>query len=264
MSAVRERELNILRYVPSSSPAHRMWAGTKLVCFTALALATFTKPLWTTIGVDAAVVALFVLAARLPRGVVGHPPLWIWWGIGVSAVLAVFAGGKPTVHLLGVAVALGGLLDFLRITCIGLLFVALGMTLGWTTRLADIAGAVDALAAPARVVRLPADEVVLAIGLSVRCLPLVISDLTVLRGAWRVRAPVGPMSWRERVLEMRDLLVAAIVSSMRRAREMADAIDARGGPRSPYAGRRRHVHLGPVDGAAVLVVVAAIAAIALI
>jgi energy-coupling factor transport system permease protein len=258
MSGPRQRELNVFRYVPSSSPAHRMWAGTKIACLAALGIAAFAKPQWTTIGIIAAVAVVYTMVAQLPRGVVGQPPVWLWIGIAIGAFFAFFAFGKPDVHVAGVAIGLGGLLQFLRFTALGFVLVALGMLLGWTTQLADVSGAVDRLAAPARVVRLPVDEIVLAIGLSVRCLPLLASDVRVLRAAWRVRAPVRRMTPRERVQEFRDLLVAELVSSLRRAREMADAIDARGGPRH---GTPDPVRLGLVDLGAVAVVLAAIALI---
>ena len=257
MTKTRQRELNLLRYVPSSSPVHRMWAGTKIVGLVTLGVATFAKPQWTTIAIVACAAVLLRLAARLPRGVLGHPPLWIWWGIGLYNGLSFLAFGKPNVHIAGATVGLGGLLDSLRFTAIGLVLVVLGMLVGWTTQLADIAQAVDRLAAPARAVRLPVDEVVLAIGLSVRCLPLITSDVTVLRGAWRVRAPVVRLSLRDRIQEIRDLLVAVIVSALRRAREMAEAIDARGGPRSPY--RQTSVRLGAPDAVALALIAATVA-----
>lgn len=260
-----QREITLLRYVPSSSPVHRMWAGTKIAALFVLGVAVFAKPLWTSIAVIWVVVAAFAFASRLPRGVIGHPPRWIWVGIGVAGALSLLAFGKPDVHIAGATIGLGGLLDFLRFTMLGLALVAMGMLLGWTTPLADVAGAVDRLAAPARALRLPVDEMVLAIGLSVRCLPLLTGDVGTLRAAWRVRAPVRRMTLRDRVQELRDLLVAVLVSSLRRAREMAEAIDARGGPRGPYRSlHARRVRLGAPDAVATAVVCGAIAAIVLL
>ena len=236
-----------------------------MIGLVAMGIATFAKPEWTTIAIVCVVVAAFAGSARLPRGVLAHPPLWIFIGLGMGAVLAFLAFGKPNVHVLGATVGLGGLLEFLRITALGLVLVALGMVLGWTTPLADIAHAVDRLAAPARALRLPIDEIVLAIGLSVRCLPLLMSDVALLRGAWRVRTPVRRLTFRDRIEEIRDLLVAALVSSVRRAREMAEAIDARGGPRGPYqSGTRQPVRLGVPDAIAGVVVAAAVAAIVIV
>ena len=63
---------------------------------------------------------------------------------------------------------------------------------------------------------------------------------------------------REEAVNLHDLLVGALVSALRRAREMADAIDGRGGvgpaPRLP-------VRLRLADYVALLVTVAAIALI---
>jgi energy-coupling factor transporter transmembrane protein EcfT len=261
MSPSRQRELNIFRYVPSSSPVHRMWAGTKLACLTLLGLALLAKPTWPAIATVAVVAAAYARASRLPRSVVGRPPNWFFIGVGIACVLSTLSFGKPDVHLSGVTIGLGGLIYFLRFTTLGLVLVSMGLMLGWTTQLADIASAVDRLAAPLRLVRVPTDEIVLSIGLSVRCLPLLAEDIKTLRAAWRVRAPVRQLSWRERVQELRDLLVAALVSSLRRAREMADAIDARGGPQRVV---REGVSLGLSDLTAVLVVVTAVALIALV
>jgi energy-coupling factor transport system permease protein len=257
----RQREINLFRYVPSESLTHRMWAGTKLACLIVLSVTTLAKPAWTTIATIAVVTALYAFGSQLPRGVVGHPPRWLWIGLALNGFFAFLAFGKPEVDVFGATIGIGGFLEFLRFTSLGLVLVALAMLLGWTTQLADIASAVDRLAAPARLVRLPVDEVVLVIGLAVRCLPLLADDVRVLRAAWHVRAPAREPSLRGRVLEVRDLVVAALVSSLRRAREMAEAIDARGGPhRAP----RSRVRLGGPDALAFVVTALAVAVIAVV
>jgi energy-coupling factor transport system permease protein len=254
----QQRDVQLFRYVPSSSLTHRMWAGTKLACLVALSVTTLAKPAWTTIGTIAVVTVLYVLGSRLPRGVVPRAPRWLWIGIVLSGFFAFLAFGEPEAEVFGTTIGFGGLLDFLRFSVLGLVLVALALLLGWTTQLADIASAVDRLAAPARLVRLPVDEVVLVIGLAVRCLPMLADDVRVLRAAWHVRAPVREPSLRGRFVEVRDLVVAALVSSLRRAREMAEAIDARGGPhRAP----RGDVRLGGPDVIAAIATALAVAVI---
>jgi energy-coupling factor transporter transmembrane protein EcfT len=257
----RQREVTLFRYVPADTPIHRMWAGTKIACMAVLSIGLFAKPTWPSLAVVAVVVAAYALAAQLPRGVFGRPPQWLFIGVAIAGFFTTLAFGPPNVHPFGVSIGLGGLILFARTTTFGFELLALGLLLGWTTQLADVGAAVHRLAAPARFVRLPVDDVVLTIGLSVRCLPLLAEDVRTLQAAWRVRAPVKKLTTRERIDEVRDLVIAALVSSLRRAREMGEAIDARGGP---HGAPRDRVRLGLPDAAAIATTLAAVAAIAVL
>jgi energy-coupling factor transporter transmembrane protein EcfT len=104
------------------------------------------------------------------------------------------------------------------------------------------------LAAPARWLRLPVDEWIVAVGLAIRCLPLLIDETRTLVAVRRVRrrhVAVRPSSVRTtlRVVgyEAHDLLATLVVVALRRARDLADAIEARGGIRAstgPASGPR--------------------------
>jgi energy-coupling factor transporter transmembrane protein EcfT len=100
---------------------------------------------------------------------------------------------------------------------------------GWTTPLADLAPALTRLLSPLRLVRLPVDEIVVSVALSVRCLPLLVDELRVLYAARRVRRPEIPEGTKSLFNEAVDLLVSALVAATRRAQEMGAAIEARGG-----------------------------------
>jgi len=130
--------------------------------------------------------------------------------------------------------------------------------LGWTTHLADLGPALTRLFAPLRVVRFPVDEIVAAVTLCVRCLPLLVDELRTLYAVRRLRHPAVPTTLREEVLNLHDLLVGALVSALRRAREMADAIEGRGGVGPAL---RLPVHLGAPDAAALAVTAGATALI---
>ncbi len=92
------------------------------------------------------------------------------------------------------------------------------------------------LAAPARWVRLPVDEWVVAVGLSIRCLPLLVDETRTLLAVRRLRPrseTLRPRPGRAALKavsrEAHDLLATAVVVALRRARDLADAIEARGG-----------------------------------
>jgi energy-coupling factor transport system permease protein len=146
---------------------------------------------------------------------------------------AAFAGGSPTIHLAGVPIGLGGLLNFLRVTTLSFVLLGLGAMVSWTTNVAEIAPAVATLGRPLRWLRVPIDEWAATIALALRAFPMLIDEFRVLYAARRLRpkrvADTRRARRRRRALEVVDLLTAALTVTLRRADEMGDAITARGG-----------------------------------
>jgi energy-coupling factor transporter transmembrane protein EcfT len=249
-------ELHLLRYVPGTSPVHRLWAGTKLLAVDAVGVAVVSRPTWRAEAVAAAVLLVALALARVPAGAVPRPPKWFAYALGLGAVVALAAGGSPSVDVGGgVALGFGGLLDWLRFTTIGVIVFGMATVLGWTTPIADLAPAISRLLTPLRWVRFPVDELVAAITLCVRSLPLLIDEMRTLYAVRRLRQQTMPHST---ISFLVDLLVTALVSSLRRGRELADAIEARGGigpaPRLP-------VRFRAADAAALVAAAGATAAI---
>ena len=222
-------EIHLFRYVPRDSPVHRLWAGTKIVAVVAIGIVISLQPSWAAGGIVVALLAGTMALARVPLGALPRFPLWFWIGVGITAISAGLAGGKPDLHLGGVTVGLGGLDQWGRFTLIVLVFIWLASLIGWTTRGAELTPALATLAAPARLLKVPVDEGALVVALGVRCMPLLVDELRTLWAARRVRNPPQPDTLRELFGQLNDILVTALVSSARRAQEMADAIEARGG-----------------------------------
>jgi len=208
--------------------------------------------------VATAVLVAALIACRVPLTAVPRPPKWFFYAIAFAGFLALTAGGKPEIHTAGFSLGFGGLIDWLRFMTLTVIVLGFAVVLGWTTHLADLSPALTRLFAPLRVVRFPVDEVVAAVTLCVRCLPLLVDELRTLYAVRQLRHPEVPTTLREEVLNLHDLLVGALVSALRRAREMAEAIDGRGGvgpaPRLP-------VRLRLPDYVALVVTAAAIALI---
>ncbi len=257
--SLRLGDIHVLRYVPGASPLHRMWAGTKLVTLTVLSIGLLLWPTWRSIGIMGALLLVAFLAARLPRGISPRLPWWLGAVLGIGAVLALLAGGPPVVHIGSVKVGLGGLNNFARFTMVGIDVLAGAALLAWTTPLADLSPALGKLLGPLRRIRLPVDELVGAIALSIRCLPLLLEEVRVLRAARRARRPAASRSVKELGDEAVEVVFGALANAIRRAREIAEAIEARGGV--PTVAPETHPFAG-VDVIVLTVSVVAVAAMA--
>jgi len=227
--SLRLGEIHVVRFVPGTSQLHRMWAGTKLVALGALSIGLLLWPSWRSIGIMAVLLLVAFLAAHLPRGISPRLPWWVGGVLLVGAALALVAGGAPEVHLGSLKIGFGGLDNFARFTMVGVDVLAAAALLGWTTPLADLSPALGRLLGPLRRVRVPVDELVGAVALSIRCLPLLLEEAQVLRAARRARRPANPRTFRELGDEAVESVFGALANAIRRAREIAEAIEARGG-----------------------------------
>jgi energy-coupling factor transporter transmembrane protein EcfT len=233
--ARRETELTFLRLVPGHSVVHRLWAGTKVVVAAELALMVSISPTWAIIGIAAAVVMAELLVARIPLGAFPRLPNWFFGALAISALLNLWSSTEPIAHVGGIGLSLGGLEEWARFTALAVVLVTSGALIGWTTPLGEVAPALSRLGRPLRWLRFPVDEWVIAIALAIRCLPLLIEETRLLAAARRLRrhdeedrdSPRALV--RRALIETQDLLATAIVVSIRRARDLAEAIEARGG-----------------------------------
>ena len=64
-------EIHVVRFVPGTSPLHRMWAGTKLVALGALSISLLLWPSWKSIGI---VGPLVLIAFFVSASAKGHQP----------------------------------------------------------------------------------------------------------------------------------------------------------------------------------------------
>lgn len=254
-------EIHVVRFVPGTSPLHRMWAGTKLVALGLLSIALLVWPSWKSIGIVGALVLVAFLAARLPRGISPRLPWWLGGVVAAGAVLALVSGGRPEAHLGSLRLGLGGLGNFMRFSMVGVDVLASAALLGWTTPLADLSPALGRLLGPLRHFRVPVDELVGAIALSIRCLPLLLEEARVLRAARRARRPASPRSFKELGDESVEVVFGALANAIRRAREIAEAIEARGGV--PTVAPETHP-FARVDALALVISAMAVAAMAVL
>ncbi len=168
-----------------------------------------------------------------------------------SGLLALVSGARPEVHLGSLKIGLGGLDNFARFTMLGLDVLAAAALLGWTTPLGrSVAGSRQAprpAAAPpgARRRARRSDR-------TLHPLPAAAAR----RGAGAPGGAQGPppgqhrRSFKELGDEAVEGVFGALANAIRRAREIAEAIEARGGvptvaPETHPFARHRRLRPGP-------------------
>jgi energy-coupling factor transporter transmembrane protein EcfT len=234
--ARRKPELVILRLLPGTSSLHRLWAGTKLLIVMLLAVLVSVQPTWATLLAVAVVIGAGLVVARVPLGAFPRLPRWFWVLFAVGGLLTLRSGTPPVERVGGLELSLGGLEEWALFAALGIVLIVAALLVAWTTPLGEVAPALARLVAPLRWLRLPVDEWVVAVGLAIRCFPLLLDEIRTLVAVRRLRrrpAPVSRVSLRRAFAhtarEGRDLLTTAIVVALRRARDLAEAIEARGG-----------------------------------
>ena len=249
------RPVVLLRPVPGTSAIHELWAGTKLVAVFAFSVLLTVYPGWVALALTAAVALAAARLAHIPRGVLPTVPRGLWIVLAIGGVVTSLAGGAPVIHLGGVALGLGGVLDFLRLTVLSIVLLGLGAMVSWTTNVAEIAPALATLGRPLRPLRIPVDDWSVALALALRAFPMLIAEFRVLEAARRLRPKQTPRTRWARVRhsagELLDLVVAVVTVTLRRADEMGDAITARGGAGQISASPARPK---PADWMALLIV----------
>ncbi len=215
----------VLRTVPGSSPLHRLWAGTKVAALLALAVTLALDPSWSTLAGAAAVLFVGALAAHLPWRAVPRPPRWLLLWL-LPAALVTLGTRPPLIELGGTSLSLGGLeglVLLLGTTLVSLLGTALLVA---TTPLGAFPPLLQHLVRGSG-----SRAAVSTITLGLRLMPLLLAEgrTTWLLLGQRRHVERVPARLREQVRHGVRTALLACSMAVRRAGDMGEAINARGG-----------------------------------
>ncbi|GAB2559910.1 energy-coupling factor transporter transmembrane component T family protein [Nocardia heshunensis] len=214
----------VLREVPTDSPVHRLWAGTKMIGVFVFSLLLMFIPSWWLLGLGTLFLVGVFLLARLPLGTLPRFPWWLWAGIAIGMAIVAPVG-------------MTAVLRSAQVVLFGFLLLGSSFMLAWTTPMGEIAPALAKLGAPLKRIgwtrngvrhTVPVDEWAVVVALTLRGLPLLLEEMRVLRAARRLR-PKDSLVQRAVENPLVDILTASMAVSSRRAAELGEAITTRGG-----------------------------------
>lgn len=237
--------ISLGQYLPTGSPIHRLDARVKLLAGLSVLVALVISP--SLVGLIAAGIGLIAATAfaRAPlthaaRSVRAVLPLTL-----VVLVLQVAAYNNRGCDVLwqwGFVSITGCGLELAATSLLRLLDMVLLLTLlSLTTTVTDMTRGVEHLARPFSRIGLPAHELALVLAIALRFVPLLGEETERLLKAQAARGAdfgAGRRSLVQRVRQMLPLLVPLFVATLRRAEDMATAMDARA-----YAGSRGRTQL---------------------
>jgi len=230
----------VSQYVPTSSLLHRLDARTKILAAALLVLCALLVQPWAYPGL-AVLLAAGTLAGRLSWRLMWQTYRYIVLALVVGGlVTAILFPGPVLVHLIGPAAISreGALLGIRLVGQLTLLAYTTGLLTMTTAPLALTSGLQRLLGWLARF-GVPVEEIALIITLSLTFLPLIQQQLDRVLTAQLARgADFRTGSWETRGRNALALFTPLLVSNLRRAEDLALAMEARG-----YRVGARRTHL---------------------
>jgi len=226
------------QYLPGRSAVHRLDPRTKILVTLAFLVLVLAGRGWTAIAACATFTALGLAWARLPPG-----PLWRGFRPILALVLLTALTGvllTPGVSLwrLGpLSVSREGLNQGLAAGARLALLVVQSTVLTITTAPLDLSAAAERLLRPFQRLGVPVQELALMSSIALRFLPTLADEADRLAKAQAARGADWAGTGRQRVRAVLALLVPLLISVLRRADELAMAMESRG-----YQGGQGRTH----------------------
>lgn len=226
------REMTFGQYIPHPSFVHKMDARVKILAVIAYIVGVFLVNAFCFYGF--AVCLAFVLLATAFSRVSFLHLLKSMKGILVlvllSAILQIFfnAGGNVLFTWQFITITDHGLLNAGFIACRISLVVLGASLLTYTTSPVELADGIESLLTPLKWIKFPVHEFALIMSIALRFIPTLLDETDRIIKAQKARgADFDSGNVFKRAKALIPVLIPLLISSFRRADELADAMDAR-------------------------------------
>ena len=223
------RDITLGQYFPGNSPIHRLDPRAKLVALTCYIVALFLGQWFVTYGVCLAVLICVVAAStvRLKALFKGMKP--VVFILVFTAVLNIFyTPGEPLASFWIFTVTREGVVHAFFMVVRIIMLIACTFLLTYTTSPLALTDGLESLMGPLKKLRVPVHELSMMMSIALRFIPTLIEETDKIMSAQRSRGAdfdTGNLIQKARALI--PLLVPLFVSALRRADELATAMECR-------------------------------------
>ena len=231
------RDVTFGQYFPSHSFVHKMNASVKILLVIAYIVGVFLVKQFQFVGFGVCflMVLFFVAIAKVPFLKVLKSLKAIIFFVVFSSVLQIFFNKSGTPLWEGGFITDQGLLTALFISCKIILVVLGASLLTLTTSPVELADGIEDLMYPLKLIRFPVHEFALIMSIALRFIPTLMEETDRIIKAQKARgADFDNGNLFKRAKALIPVLIPLLISSFRRADELADAMDSR-----CYAGSKK-------------------------
>ncbi len=224
------RDVSFGSYYPSNSFVHKMDARVKILLTIAYIVAVFLVQSFHFLGFAACgfFIALSIVIAKIPFVKVLKSMRTILFFVIFSAVLQIFFNKNGTPLWENGFITNIGLLNAAFIIVRITLVVVGASLLTFTTTPVELSDGIESLLTPLKIIKFPVHEFALIMSIALRFIPTLIEETDRIIKAQKARgADFESGNLFKRVRALIPVLIPLLISSFRRADELADAMDAR-------------------------------------
>lgn len=221
--------VTIGQFIPGKSLLHRMDARVKLVLTFAYIIAVFIPQNWFGLGIAAAFLVLSVCLSRLPIRLVAKSVKPIIPIIILTSIINIFyVKGDVLCSFWIFTITKQGIFSAIFIASRILLLIAGSSLLTYTTSPTTLTDALERLLKPLKVFRLNVHELAMMMTIALRFVPTLIEETDRIMSAQKARgADMESGGLMKRVRALIPVLIPLLVSSFRRAIDLATAMECR-------------------------------------
>lgn len=243
------------RYLPRSSLIHALDPRTKIVAALSLMIGVFfLNTSWDYLNFLVLLLAATVLA-KIEFKHVLHGIYAVFLLAFLSFTLQLFfAPGEPIFKFGPLKLTQEGLELAFTLSARLFFLAALSALLGFTTSAVEMADGLEALLKPLEKLKIPMRGISLTLGIAMRFIPVVLEEAENIFKAQRARGvDFAEGSVFKRAKRIVYMLVPLLINSMRRAQDLAEAMEARGYDKSSPRSKLNPLKFTPADYMALVI-----------
>lgn len=244
------RDVSFGQYYPAESFVHKLDPRTKLLMVIAYIVGVFlVKDLWGFIPVGVFLLVA-ILVSRVPLKSILKSLKAVLLIVILTAILNVlfYKEGQVLWSWWRISITVEGLLTALRLA-LRLVLLVLGTTLlTLTTTPMNLTDGMESLMKPLKYIRVPVHDIALIMSIALRFIPILMEEVDKIMLAQKARgAAFDNGNIFKRAKALLPILIPLFVSALRRAEELALALDARCYNATPNRTKMKRLRFGYRD-----------------